>query len=210
MAENKSTKNSTTNKELEKKVDKEVNDTEDIKIDLENSKIDFELDSKKESNTSNEKPKDEDALSDLPESIRKKLEATEQNKKQKINKRKKKSKVKRHVPVGKAFIKATYNNTIISLTDMDGNVISWASTGMAGFKGPKKSTSYAAQIITRIASEKAKEFGLQEAYVYVKGVGTGREAAIRTLNSSGIIISTIKDVTPIPHNGCRPTGPRRV
>ncbi|MCX6799569.1 MAG: 30S ribosomal protein S11 [Candidatus Falkowbacteria bacterium] len=112
--------------------------------------------------------------------------------------------------MGKAFIKATYNNTIITITDLDGNVISWASTGMAGFKGPKKSTSYAAQIITRIASEKAKELGLQEVSIFINGVGTGREAAIRTFNSSGINVSLIKDVTPIPHNGCRPKKPRRV
>ncbi|MBL7058268.1 30S ribosomal protein S11 [Patescibacteria group bacterium] len=153
---------------------------------------------------------EKDDLSDLPESIRKKLEASGQDSKNKKSKRKKKNKVKKHVPIGRAYIKASYNNTIISLTDLEGNVISWASTGMAGFKGPKKSTSYAAQIITKIASVKAKEFGLEEVAVFVRGVGTGREAAIRTLNSSGINVSTIKDTTPIPHNGCRPKGPRRV
>ena len=112
--------------------------------------------------------------------------------------------------VGVAHVKATYNNTIVTLTDLTGNVISWASAGMAGFKGPKKSTPYAAQIIARIAVEKAKEFGLQEVSVFVKGVGTGRESAIRALNANGLIVSSIKDVTPIPHNGCRPKKPRRV
>ncbi|MFH1427817.1 MAG: 30S ribosomal protein S11 [Patescibacteria group bacterium] len=112
---------------------------------------------------------------------------------------------------GKAFIKATYNNTIVTLTDLQGNVISWASAGMAGFKGPKKSTPYAAQIITKIATMKAKEeYGLEEVIVFVKGVGTGRESAIRALNANGINIMGIKDVTPIPHNGCRPKKPRRV
>ncbi len=175
------------------------------------SKIIIDTELKKDDNNSIEpKSTQEDALADIPESIRKKLEQNKQNAKQKSTKRKKKSKEKKHITVGKAFIKATYNNTIISLTDVEGNVISWASTGMAGFKGPKKSTSYAAQIITRIASEKAKNHGLEEVSVYVRGVGTGREAVIRTLNSSGITINTIKDVTPVPHNGCRPTGPRRI
>ncbi|OGF24107.1 30S ribosomal protein S11 [Candidatus Falkowbacteria bacterium RIFCSPLOWO2_12_FULL_45_13] len=121
-----------------------------------------------------------------------------------------KKKAAKKVAVGVAHVKATYNNTIVALTDLSGNVLSWASAGMAGFKGPKKSTPYAAQIITRIAVEKAKEFGLQEVSVFVKGVGTGRESAIRALNANGLIVSSIKDVTPIPHNGCRPKKPRRV
>ena len=182
---------------------KEAEESEDVKIDID---ADVKNDSdfiKKDSNKV-------DDLSDLPESIKKKLEQSKTDSKSKKVKRKKKSKVKKHVPFGKAHIKATYNNTLISLTDLDGNVISWASTGMAGFKGPKKSTSYAAQIITRIAAAKAKEYGLEEVAVYVRGIGTGREAAIRTLNSAGINVSTIKDITPIPHNGCRAKGPRRV
>ncbi|MFH0955865.1 MAG: 30S ribosomal protein S11 [Candidatus Falkowbacteria bacterium] len=128
-----------------------------------------------------------------------------------MNKKKgRKKKTDKKVPVGVAHIKATYNNTIVALADLSGNVISWASAGMAGFKGPKKSTPYAAQIITRIAVEKAKEFGLNEVSVVVKGVGTGRESAIRALNANGLIITSIKDITPIPHNGCRPKKPRRV
>lgn len=148
-------------------------------------------------------------VEELPEEIRKKLEKSKEDRK--INKKKgRKKKVDKKVPVGVAHVKATYNNTIVALTDLSGNVISWASAGMAGFKGPKKSTPYAAQIITRIAVERAKEFGLTEVSVVVKGVGTGRESAIRALNANGLIITSIKDITPIPHNGCRPKKPRRV
>lgn len=146
---------------------------------------------------------------ELPEEIKKKLEKNKTDRKA-IKKKGKKKKIAKKIPVGIAHVKATYNNTIVALTDLTGNVISWASAGMAGFKGPKKSTPYAAQIITRIAVEKAKESGLQEVSVFVKGVGTGRESAIRALNANGLIVSSIKDVTPIPHNGCRAKKPRRV
>jgi len=148
-------------------------------------------------------------VEELPEEIRKKLEKSKEDRK--VNKKKgRKKKIDKKVSVGVAHVKATYNNTIVALTDLSGNVISWASAGMAGFKGPKKSTPYAAQIITRIAVERAKEFGLNEVSVMVKGVGTGRESAIRALNANGLIITSIKDITPIPHNGCRPKKPRRV
>jgi small subunit ribosomal protein S11 len=100
---------------------------------------------------------------------------------------------------------------MVTLTDSNGDVIAWASAGMAGFKGAKKATPYAAQIITKIAVQKAKEeYGLQEVSVFVAGVGTGREAAIRALNANGLEVSAIKDVTAVPHNGCRPKKPRRV
>jgi|SRR3989339_456473 len=159
--------------------------------------------------------KDALGLEELPEEIKKKLEKKKIENEQKSKKgkkaRKKKKREIKNVPVGKAFVKATYNNTIVTITDLSGNVISWASAGIAGFKGPKKSTPYAASIITRIAVGKAKEeFGLSEVSVVVRGVGTGRESAIRALNSNGLIINNIKDVTPIPHNGCRPKKPRRV
>ncbi|OGF28010.1 30S ribosomal protein S11 [Candidatus Falkowbacteria bacterium RIFOXYB2_FULL_47_14] len=138
------------------------------------------------------------------------MENEQKSKKGKKARKKKKREAKK-ISVGKAFIKATYNNTIVTITDPAGNVISWASAGIAGFKGPKKSTPYAASIITRIAVGKAKEeYGMSEVAVVVKGVGTGRESAIRALNSNGLIITNIKDVTPIPHNGCRPKKPRRV
>lgn len=151
---------------------------------------------------------------DLPDDVKEKLEKKKKDN-QKLGKkkgvRKKKKKEKTSVKVGKAFVKATYNNTIITLTDLQGGVISWASAGIAGFKGPKKSTPYAAQIITKIAVMKAKEeYGLSEVSVFVKGVGTGRESAVRALNANGLEITSIKDITPIPHNGCRPRRPRRV
>lgn len=152
-------------------------------------------------------------LEELPEEIKKKLEKKKSEKIVKTGKGKVKSRKKKeikNVTVGKAFIKATYNNTIVTLTDMNGNVLAWASAGVAGFKGPKKSTPYAAQIITRIAVEKARDMGLQEVSVFVKGVGTGRESAVRALNANGLNVVLIKDITPIPHNGCRRKKPRRV
>ena len=162
-----------------------------------------------------DKEKIVDGLDDLPEEIQKKLEKMKAEREQKQKKtkktRRKKKREQRSVSVGKAFIKSTYNNTIVTLTDLEGNVISWASAGIVGFKGPKKSTPYAAQIITRLAVAKARqEYNLRDVSVFVKGVGTGRESAIRALNSNGLLVTSIKDVTPMPHNGCRPKKPRRV
>ena len=123
----------------------------------------------------------------------------------------KKKKEKKTVPVGKAFIQATYNNTIITLTDMEGNVISWASSGAQGFKGSRKSTPYAAQMASKEAAQRAIDSaGLRMVEVLVKGPGIGREAAIRSLAQAGLNITKIKDITPIPHNGCRPPKRRRV
>lgn len=128
-----------------------------------------------------------------------------------MKQKKTKKKEKKIVPVGKAYVQATYNNTIITLTDMQGNVIAWASSGGEGFKGSRKSTPFAAQMAAKIAAQKAKDAaGLQNVEVYVKGPGIGREAAIRTLFQSGLNITKIKDVTPVPHNGCRPKKKRRV
>ena len=171
---------------------------------------------KKEAKKSNApKSEAELGLEELPEEIKKKLEKkkAERDQKSKGKKVRKKKKKTGHVniSIGKVFIKATYNNTIVTITDLQGNVISWASAGIAGFRGPKKSTPYAASIITRLAVGKAKEnYGLSEVSVFVKGVGTGRESAIRSLNSNGLNVTLIKDVTPIPHNGCRQRRPRRV
>ena len=122
----------------------------------------------------------------------------------------KKKKKKIIVSKGQAHISASYNNTIVSLSDQNGNVLAWSSAGLMGFKGPKKSTPYAAETIVRDAVTKAKNYGLQEVDVFVKGVGSGRDNAVRSLNASGLNIISIKDVTPIPHNGCRPKKPRRV
>ncbi len=148
---------------------------------------------------------------ELPEEIKQKLEKNKQARAKKKLIKKKKKKVAKVVKIGRAYVQATYNNTMITLTDNNGDVISWASAGLAGFKGAKKATPYAAQIITKIAVQKAKEeYGLQEVSVFVSGVGTGREAAIRALNANGLEVNAIKDTTPVPHNGCRPKKPRRV
>ncbi len=128
-----------------------------------------------------------------------------QKKRTKARRRERKS-----IPVGKAYIQPTFNNTIVTLTDPQGNVIAWGSSGTAGFKGSRKGTPYAAQLAARDAARKAMEHGLQQIDIYVKGPGSGREAAIRSLQSSGLYVTSIKDVTPIPHNGCRPPKRRRV
>lgn len=123
---------------------------------------------------------------------------------------KKKKKQKKSIPSAVAYIKSTFNNTIITITDQKGEVISWCSTGVVGFKGTKKGTPYAAQQAAETAGAKAMEHGVKEAEVLVKGPGSGRETAIRALQSVGIHINSIKDITPIPHNGCRPRKRRRV
>lgn len=122
----------------------------------------------------------------------------------------KKKKIKNQILKGRANIQCTYNNTIIALADMNGAVLGWSSSGHMGFKGAKKATPYAATQVVAELSEKVKKYGLQEIDVYVKGVGSGREAAIRALANNGFTILSIKDITPIPHNGCRPKKPRRV
>ena len=114
------------------------------------------------------------------------------------------------VPTGRAYIQSTFNNTVVTLTDPEGNVIAWGSSGTAGFKGSRKGTPYAAQLAGQDAARKGMGHGLRQVEVYVKGPGSGREAAIRALQSSGLNITSIKDVTPIPHNGCRPPKKRRV
>ena len=117
---------------------------------------------------------------------------------------------RKSIPVGRAYIQSTFNNTIVTLTDPQGNVVAWGRSGTAGFKGSRKGTPYAAQLAARDAARRAMEHGLRQVEVYVKGPGSGREAAIRSLQSSGLYITSIRDVTPIPHNGCRPPKRRRV
>jgi len=121
--------------------------------------------------------------------------------------RKKERKV---IPEGKAYIQSTFNNTVVTFTDPKGNVIAWGSPGSAGFKGSRKGTPYAAQLAAQAAANKAKDSGLRQVEVYVKGPGSGREAAIRAIQATGIAVTTIRDVTPIPHNGCRARKRRRV
>lgn len=114
------------------------------------------------------------------------------------------------MPVGKAYIQSTFNNTIVTLTDPGGNVIAWGSAGTVGFRGSRKSTAFAAQRAAEDAARKGMENGLRQVQVFVRGPGAGREAAIRSLHAAGINVTSIRDVTPIPHNGCRPRKRRRV
>ena len=115
-----------------------------------------------------------------------------------------KRKVKKNVPEGRAYINSTFNNTIVTLCDLEGNAISWASAGTLGFKGSKKSTPYAAGMSAEAAGKAAVDMGMKKVAVFVKGLGSGRETAIRSLQTAGLEITAITDVTPIPHNGCRP------
>jgi len=125
-------------------------------------------------------------------------------------KRSTKKKVKKNIPNGMAHVNATFNNTIITFTDMSGNVVSWATAGMSGFKGSKKSTPYAAQVAASSAAKKAQEHGMRTVGILVKGPGSGRESAMRAINNEGFKVTFIRDITSIPHNGCRPPKRRRV
>lgn len=138
------------------------------------------------------------------------VEAAEKAGKGAIKKKGKKTAAVRQVTAGRTYVKATYNNTIVTFTDQNGNVLSWCSAGQCGFKGPKKATPYASTMIVKTAAEKVKKYGLKEVSVFVKGIGGGREAAVRALNANGFTVTSIKDITPIPHNGCRAPRPRRV
>jgi len=131
--------------------------------------------------------------------------AAKRNKKARVRKKQRKN-----IERGQAHIKSTFNNTVVTLTDTQGNTIAWSSAGQLGFKGSKKSTPFAAQMAAEEAAKKAMEHGLKTVEVYVKGPGSGREAAIRSLQAAGLEVSLIKDVTPIPHNGCRPPKRRRI
>ncbi|MCA9409770.1 MAG: 30S ribosomal protein S11 [Candidatus Omnitrophica bacterium] len=119
-------------------------------------------------------------------------------------------KVKKNVPKGVAHIRATFNNTIVSISDVNGNTLSWATAGGMGFRGSRKGTPFAAQVAAETCAKKAMENGVRSVEVHVKGPGAGREAAVRSLQATGLTITLIKDVTPIPHNGCRPPKKRRV
>jgi small subunit ribosomal protein S11 len=131
-----------------------------------------------------------------------------------VGKKKKTTRTRRrerkNVAIGQAHVQSTFNNTIISITDMQGNVISWGSAGAQGFKGSRKSTPFAAQVTSEATARRAMEHGMRSIEVFVRGPGSGREAAIRSLQAAGLEVSAINDVTPIPHNGCRPPKRRRV
>jgi small subunit ribosomal protein S11 len=119
-------------------------------------------------------------------------------------------KTRKNIPTGMCFVQATFNNTIVTISDAQGNVISWSSAGSKGFKGSRKSTPFAAQVAAQDAAEKAQEHGMRAVGVLVKGPGAGREAAVRSLQAAGLRITMIRDITPVPHNGCRPPKKRRV
>jgi small subunit ribosomal protein S11 len=150
-----------------------------------------------------ESTKDAEVLS-VEGKVNEKAEAEGDVKKKKIKK------IKRQVLRGKADVKCSYNNTIVTITDMTGGVLAWATSGLLNFKGAKKATPYAATQVVGNVSEKVRKYGVKELEVYVKGVGSGREASIRALANNGFELVLIKDITPIPHNGCRPKKPRRV
>ncbi|MFC1721327.1 30S ribosomal protein S11 [Patescibacteria group bacterium] len=143
-------------------------------------------------------------------------ETTAKDKKEKpkqkaaYNKKKVSAKEVRKILRGQAHIQSSYNNTVICLTDLSGNALAWGSAGRLGFKGAKKATPYAATLVVNNAIERVKKYGLREVDVFLKGIGAGREAAVRALQANGFQVMSIKDVTPIPHNGCRPKKPRRV
>lgn len=121
-----------------------------------------------------------------------------------------KKKTVRQIPQGRAYVHASFNNTIVSLTDANGNVVAWSSAGNCGFKGPKKATPYAASVIVKKITEKVEPMGLKDLHVFVTGIGNGRDAAVRALNTSGFNVLSIQDTTPVPHNGCRPRRARRM
>ena len=123
---------------------------------------------------------------------------------------KSRKKVKKNIPIGVAHIQSTFNNTLVTITDVSGNAVSWSSSGRRGFKGSRKSTPFAAQLAAEDAAHQAMDHGMRTVTVFVKGPGSGREAALRALQTAGLKITVIRDVTPIPHNGCRPPKRRRV
>jgi len=177
----------------DKKEDKEIEDGKKTKKNISNTK-ETEVKDQKKLQTKDKKGKKE-TKKDIPKS--------------KVAKKKKKQ-AKRHVPKGHAYVKSTYNNTLVTITDLDGNMISWSSAGSTGFKGARRGTPYAATVAAKDAIEKAKEFGLNEVDVFVKGIGSGRESAVRAIHSNGVEVLSIRDVTPIPHGGPRPKKVRRV
>lgn len=165
---------------------------------------------KKTTKKTEEKPLAKEASAAFEEKGQDAAEVKAETKLAKVTAKGKKRKQIRQVALGRVYVKATYNNTIITFTDQNGNKLAGSSAGENGFRGPKKATPFAASIIVRKAVEKVAPYGLREVNAYVKGVGLGRESAIRAINANGINILSIKDITPIPHNGCRKRKPRRV
>lgn len=217
---NKKNKESSTNKEEVKNEMKEVKDEKKNEVVADETNVKVKKNERKENNAvqdginifddeeinlKNETSENQEIEGDN----KKKAEKIEKKGKKGKKKKKKKKEIKR-TSNGRAYIQATYNNTIVAITDQNGNTLAIGSSGQLGFKGPKKSTPFAASVVIRDVVNKVKEYGLQYVAVYVKGVGSGRESAIRALNANGLNILSIKDITPIPHNGCRKKKPRRV
>lgn len=165
--------------------------------------------SKAESKETKKEAKKE-AKSEAPKVEAKKEEKDETKTEEAPTPKKRGKKGKKHIPVGSAHIRSTFNNTIITFTDPAGNTVAWATAGGAGFKGSRKSTPFAAQVAAENAAIKARDCGMRTVNIYVRGPGAGRESAVRAIQKSGIRITAIRDVTPIPHNGCRPPKRRRV
>jgi len=138
------------------------------------------------------------------------VETEKDEKAEVLAKKKKEKKIKRQILRGRANVKCSYNNTMVSISDASGNTLGWSTSGLLGFKGAKKATPYAATQVVGTVSEKVRKYGIKELEVYIRGVGSGREASIRALANNGFDLILIKDITPIPHNGCRPKKPRRV
>lgn len=155
-----------------------------------------------------EKQKNKEENKNYPEEIKDNIKSSSQESATKVAKKKKKT--KKVISQGMVYIQSTFNNTIVTLTDDKGNVLTWASAGTVGYKGTRKSTPYAAGQATKKVAEEAKNFQMSKVKVIIKGVGAGRESAVRALNSSGLEVISLKDATPIPHNGPRPKKPRRV
>jgi small subunit ribosomal protein S11 len=158
-------------------------------------------------------PKEESAPSEISEETKTAAPKKETKEGESAEKKpivKKKKKIRRQILKGQAHVKCSYNNTIVAFSDLSGKILAWCSAGSLGFKGAKKATPYAATQIVNTAAEKVAKYGLREVDVYVKGVGSGREASIRAIANNDFEITLIKDITPIPHNGCRPRKPRRV
>lgn len=149
-------------------------------------------------------------MSEETKKNKKSEEKAEAPEKAKAKPRAKKNKAVKHVSTGRVYIQATYNNTMVTITDLHGNVLAWSTSGHMGFRGPKKATPYAAGMVIRDATEKCKPMGLQEVHVLIKGVGQGRDGALRALHAQGISALSIRDITAIPHNGPRACKPRRV
>ncbi len=161
----------------------------------------------KELMVADEKKETKESESKAEEKIKAEKNSSETDKK--ITKAKKK-KIRRQIQKGQAYINSTYNNTVVSLTDLHGNLLAWSSAGLLGFKGAKKATTFAANQVVIDVAEKVEKYGLKDIDVFIKGVGSGRESAVRALAQRGFNLMMIKDKTPIPHNGCRPKKPRRV